>query len=71
MPVDAQFIDRLLQAGDRALADVRREAGMPLDGTLDDGAPGSIERYMEALEGKVREQAITLHLAGQITARRV
>jgi hypothetical protein len=44
---------------------------MPLDGTLDDGAPGSIERYMEALEGKVREQAITLHLAGQITARRV
>jgi hypothetical protein len=67
---DLAFIDAMMAAGDRALAEVRRATGMPLDGTLDDGAPGSIERYMEALEGKVREQAMTLHLAGQITARR-
>lgn len=58
----ADSVAELMAAADRAMAEVRREAGH------DDLARGKLEAvhpaYVEALEKKVREQAMALRIAG-------
>lgn len=54
--------DEMIARGELALADVRRETGLDPDALHGD----DVMRYIGALEGKVREQAMTLYLAARV-----
>jgi hypothetical protein len=57
----AELTNGMIARGELALAEVRRETGLDPDDLHGD----DVMRYIGALEGKVREQAMTLYLAAR------